>query len=64
MKSEDELAAALSISVKRLAHARKLPLPAYQTRGAAGLDLVAAVPARRADHTGAEALARWCRPGS
>lgn len=31
---------------RRLAHARGLPLPAYQTAGAAGLDLVAAVGAK------------------
>ena len=35
----------LEINVARLAHAEGLPLPAYQTAGAAGLDLVAAVPA-------------------
>ena len=42
------LAATLRVGVKRLPHARGLPLPAYQTAGAAGLDLVAAVPARQA----------------
>ncbi len=31
--------------VERLAHARDLPLPAYATAGAAGLDLLAALPA-------------------
>ena len=34
----------LVVPVLRLAHARDLPLPAYATAGAAGLDLVAAVP--------------------
>lgn len=33
----------MKISVRRLAHARDLPLPAYATTGSAGLDLVAAV---------------------
>ena len=35
----------LMVPVLRFAHARDLPLPAYATAGAAGLDLVAAVPA-------------------
>lgn len=34
----------LPVEVVRLAHARDLPLPAYGTPGAAGLDLRAAVP--------------------
>ena len=33
-----------TLRLKRLPHAEGLPLPAYQTRHAAGLDLVAAVP--------------------
>jgi dUTP pyrophosphatase len=33
------------IQIMRLPHAADLPLPAYQSAGAAGLDLVAAVPA-------------------
>ena len=33
------------VKVVRLAHAQGLPLPAYQSRGAAGLDLLAAVEA-------------------
>jgi dUTP pyrophosphatase len=33
----------MRVEVQRLAHARDLPLPAYATAGAAGLDLVAAV---------------------
>jgi dUTP pyrophosphatase len=33
------------IKVRRLEHAEGLPLPAYQSSGAAGFDLVAAVPA-------------------
>jgi dUTP pyrophosphatase len=33
------LSASLRIAVKRLAHAAGLPLPAYETRGAAGMDL-------------------------
>jgi dUTP pyrophosphatase len=35
----------IELRVMRLAHAADLPLPAYQSAGAAGLDLVAAVPA-------------------
>jgi dUTP pyrophosphatase len=35
------------IEVLRLAHAAGLDLPAYQTDGAAGLDLLAALPARK-----------------
>jgi dUTP pyrophosphatase len=37
-------ARSLSIGVVRLAHAAGLPLPAYQSDEAAGLDLIAAVP--------------------
>jgi dUTP pyrophosphatase len=33
------------VAVLRLAHGGGLPLPAYQSAGAAGLDLVAAIPA-------------------
>ncbi len=35
----------MEVKIKRLPHAEGLPLPAYQSAGAAGLDLVAAVPA-------------------
>ncbi len=34
---------ALAIAVRRLPHGEGLPLPAYQTAGAAGLDLLAAI---------------------
>lgn len=34
----------LEVAIERLAHAADLPLPAYATAGAAGLDLVAALP--------------------
>jgi dUTP pyrophosphatase len=37
--------AKIKIKVRRLEHAEGLPLPAYQSSGAAGFDLVAAVPA-------------------
>jgi dUTP pyrophosphatase len=37
--------AELAVPVERLPHARDLPLPAYATPGAAGLDLLAALPA-------------------
>ena len=33
----------ISVAVKRLPHAANLPLPAYETEGAAGMDLIAAV---------------------
>lgn len=33
------------LGVRRLPHGRDLPLPAYQSTSAAGLDLVAAIPA-------------------
>jgi dUTP pyrophosphatase len=39
------MTAPLAIPVLKLAHARDLPLPAYQSVGAAGLDLPAALPA-------------------
>jgi dUTP pyrophosphatase len=35
----------VNIPILRLAHGADLPLPAYQSAGAAGLDLLAAVPA-------------------
>ncbi len=35
----------MEIKIKRLPHAEGLPLPGYQSAGAAGLDLVAALPA-------------------
>ena len=35
----------LAVDVMRLAHGTDLPLPAYQSAAAAGLDLLAAVPA-------------------
>ena len=34
----------IEVKIKRLPHGRDLPLPAYQTTQAAGLDLMAAVP--------------------
>ena len=37
---------ALVLKFQRLAHAEGLPLPAYQSADAAGLDLTAAVPAK------------------
>lgn len=35
----------VGIKVRRLSHGRDLPLPAYATRGAAGMDLLAALDA-------------------
>ncbi|HEY5226017.1 MAG TPA: dUTP diphosphatase [Methylovirgula sp.] len=40
-----EAAPDAAIAVRVLAHGTGLPLPAYQSAGAAGLDLIAAVPA-------------------
>jgi dUTP pyrophosphatase len=37
----------IEVKVVRLAHGRGLDLPAYQTSGSAGMDLIAAVPARK-----------------
>jgi dUTP pyrophosphatase len=39
------LSTKVNVELQRLAHADGLPLPAYQTAEAAGLDLMAAVPA-------------------
>jgi dUTP pyrophosphatase len=41
-----ETSARVRVGVVRLAHGRGLPLPAYQTEGAAGLDLIAALDVR------------------
>ena len=41
------MSAAVRIPVERLPHGRDLPLPAYATPGAAGLDLLAALPEER-----------------
>src|SRR6476469_6289457 len=35
----------VKVKITRLPHGADLPLPAYQSEGAAGLDLMAAVPA-------------------
>ena len=43
--SKGEREAELKLHVMRLPHGADLPLPAYQSEGAAGLDLVAAVAA-------------------
>lgn len=37
-------ATAVVVKVKQLPHGKRLPLPAYQSGGAAGLDLLAALP--------------------
>jgi dUTP pyrophosphatase len=37
----------LDVEIKRLPSAEDLPLPAYQTAGAAGMDLMAAIPSNR-----------------
>jgi dUTP pyrophosphatase len=46
MTSTDDLDAVIQVRVMRLPHAAGLPLPERQSTGAAGLDLLAAVPAR------------------
>lgn len=46
----------LPVPVRRLPHAGDLPLPSYATAGAAGLDLLAAVPDAVALAPGARAL--------
>lgn len=38
---------AIEVQLKRLAHGADLPLPSYQSEGASGFDLMAAVPAER-----------------
>lgn len=43
--SLDQFPDGVQVAVVRLAHAEELSLPAYQTAEAAGLDLIAAVPA-------------------
>ena len=42
------MSGAIDIRIMRLPHGKDLPLPAYQSALAAGLDLIAAVPADRA----------------
>ena len=39
------MSAAIKVEVQQLSHGKGLPLPAYQSADAAGLDLLAAVPA-------------------
>ena len=39
------MSAAIKVDIRQLPHAEGLALPAYQSTGAAGLDLLAAVPA-------------------
>jgi dUTP pyrophosphatase len=41
------MSVAPTLRIQRLPHARDLPLPDYQTPGAAGLDLVAAIEANK-----------------
>ncbi len=43
--SDPERAVSVNVKVMRLPHAQDLPLPGYQSAQAAGLDLLAAVPA-------------------
>ncbi len=38
------MSATVRVEIRRLPHGEDLPLPAYQSTGAAGLDLLAAVP--------------------
>ena len=39
------MSATIKVDIHQLPHGEGLPLPAYQTTDAAGLDLLAAVPA-------------------
>ena len=50
----------VAVAIMRMAHGADLPLPAYESRGAAGMDLRAA--GKRS--CSARADARWCRPAS
>ncbi len=45
MKKPSAARSAVAVPARQLPHAVGLPLPAYQTEGASGLDLMAAVPA-------------------
>ena len=56
--------ASVSVGVVRLPHGRGLALPAYQSAGAAGMDLLAAVPKRARRCGWRRARARWCRRAS
>lgn len=47
MKSRVGRGPELSVLVTQMAHAEGLPLPAYQSAAAAGLDLTAAIPTRK-----------------
>ena len=53
----------IKVDVQQLPHAEGLPLPAYQSGQAAGLDLLAAVPERRRWFSRPDST-RWFRPGS
>ena len=44
LRSRDKRANIVQLKVQQLPHGEGLPLPAYQSEGAAGLDLLAAVP--------------------
>ena len=46
----------MNLFIQRLPHAHDLPLPAYATQGAAGMDLMAAVPADMIVPPGGRAL--------
>ena len=56
------VSAAVKVEIRQLPHAEGLALPAYQSAGAAGLDLLAAVPQTRRWFLRPENT-RWCRPG-
>jgi dUTP pyrophosphatase len=46
----------MKLQIRRLAHARDIPLPRYETPGAAGLDLSAAIKGERIIEPGAKAM--------
>ena len=51
----------IEVPVRRLPHAHDLPLPAYATAGAAGLDVLAALPVDQVVAPGVRALELYAR---
>ena len=62
-RGENIVSATVKVDIRQLPHGEGLALPAYQSAHAAGLDLLAAVPERRAADPGAGKIRAWCRPG-
>ena len=55
------MSATVKVDIRQLPHGEGLALPAYQSADAAGLDLLAAVPADTPLILPPEST-RWCRP--